>query len=314
MKTVEIRPTARVLDRSAQIRQPRPEPEPEPSTVSTTNRHRLAYVLSLVIVALMTVVSAAGLVLGAAGIYGDPRAAASITAATAGILVPGFIAHDLLNLALGVPILLAAAWLGRHGSFMGVLLWPGALFYVLYTYVTYLVGAPFGPLFIPHIALVVLAAYTTVIVVSSINRDEVRRKFAGRVPARAIAGVLIGLGLLTLGQDGLGVMTSALTGPSVEPVARHIWTADLAIEVPALLIAGVLLWRRAALGYLAAPGLLFQFGITPVVLAAILAVQPALTGSPMDGATTIGLLVFTAVAFVPISFLVRAATPLEVMK
>ena len=82
----------------------------------------------------------------------------------------------------------------------------------------------------------------------------------------------------------------------------------------AILIAGVLLWRRTALGYVAAPGLLFQFAITPVALAAILALQPALTGAPIDGGTIVGLLVFAAVAFAPIAFFVRAATSREVMQ
>jgi len=313
MKTVEIRPSAQATDRSVRGRLPKQEPDGEPRVVSMTLR-RLAHLLSLVIAALMGLVSAAGLIMGAAGMYGDPRAAASIAPATAGVLVPGFIAHDLLNLMLSVPILLAATWLGRRGSLTGVLLWPGALFYVLYTYVTYLIGAPFSLLFIPHIALVALAAYTTLVVVSSINGGEVRRQFVGRVPARAIGGVLIALGLLTLGQDGLGAVTTALNGTPDEPVARHIWTADLAVEVPAMLIAGVLLWRRTALGHGAAPGLLFQFAITPVALAAILALQPALTGAPIDGGTIVGLLAFAAVAFAPIAFFVRAATSREVMK
>jgi hypothetical protein len=111
---------------------------------------------------------------------------------------------------------------------------------------------------------------------------------------------------LTLGQDGLGAVATALSG-SLNTPARHVWTADLALEVPALLIGGVLLWRGTALGYAVGPGLLFQFGITPVVLAAIIALQPALTASPIDWGTIIGLLVFAAVAIAPIGFFVRTA-------
>jgi hypothetical protein len=86
-----------------------------------------------------------------------------------------------------------------------------------------------------------------------------------------------------------------------------VWTTDLAIGVPATLIGGVLLWRGAALGYVVAAGLLFAFGLTPIALAAILALQPWLTGSVIDGATIVGLLVFAAVAFVPLGFFVRGA-------
>jgi hypothetical protein len=52
------------------------------------------------------------------------------------------------------------------------------------------------------------------------------------------------------------------------------------MEVPAVLIGGVLLWRRATLGYVAGVRLLLQFGLTPSGLAAIMALQPALTAEP----------------------------------
>lgn len=68
--------------------------------------------------------------------------------------MPGFLAHDGFNLVVGLPILLGSLWLARRGSLIGLLLWPGALFYVLYTYALYVVGAPFSALFLPYVALV----------------------------------------------------------------------------------------------------------------------------------------------------------------
>jgi hypothetical protein len=269
----------------------------------------LAYALTLVVAALVALVSAAGLALGPAGLYGvDPKAAAGIVASAAGVLVPGFRAHDGFNLAVGLPVLLGALWLARRGSLAGLLLWPGALFYVLYTYALYLVGAPFGALFLAYVGLVVLSAYTTIGLVASVDREAVRSRLAGVVPARAGGGVLVALALLTLGQDAAGAAVAALAGAgSVDPVARHVWTVDLVVEVPAVLLGGVLLWRRAALGYVAGAGLLLQFGLTPVALAAIMALQPWLTAAPIDGGTIAGVLVFAAVPFAPLVFFVRAA-------
>src|SRR6266545_5600548 len=92
----------------------------------------LAYRVSLVIAVLMTVASVAGLVFGSAGLYGvEPR------------LVQVSRGGDAANLVVGLPILLGSLWLARRGSLIGLLLWPGALFYMLYTYALYLVGAPF---------------------------------------------------------------------------------------------------------------------------------------------------------------------------
>ena len=62
-------------------------------------------------------------------------------------IMDGLMSFPGLLLALLVlPILLGSMWLARRGSLAGLLLWPGALFYALYAYVPYLVGAPFGGL------------------------------------------------------------------------------------------------------------------------------------------------------------------------
>jgi len=268
-----------------------------------------AFAGSIVVAVLIACVSLAGLVLGRTGLYGsEGNLADGIITSTGGIVIPGFRAHDLFNLAVALPVLLASAGFARRGSLVGLLLWPGGLFYVLYTYALYLVGAPFGPLFLGYGLLVVLSAYTTMVVVARMNHAAVRERLAGVIPARTIGGILVALALLTVVQDGGGAIATALGGGTqAEPLARHAWTVDLTISVPATLLGGVLLWRRAALGYVVAAGLLFAFGLTPIALAAILALQPWLTGSAIDGGTIVGLLVFAAVAYVPLGFFVRGA-------
>jgi hypothetical protein len=83
------------------------------------------------------------------------------------------------------------------------------------------------------------------------------------VPARLLGGLLMGLALLTVAQDANVDATVLGGGAQIEPLARRVWTVDLAVEVPAMLAGGVLLWRRQPLGYVAAAGLLFQYGLTP---------------------------------------------------
>jgi hypothetical protein len=282
-------------------------PTQQSSRLPISRSVTLAYVASLTIAGVMAVVSAAGLALGS--LYAaDAVPAFGITASTIGVLVPGLRAHDAFNLLVGLPLLVGAVWLARRGSLPGLLLWPGALYYVLYTYVIYLVGAPFGPLFPAYVALVALSAFTTIGVIASVDGEAVRQRIGVGVPARTIGGLLVGLALLTLAQDAFGVIASALGGGTpIEPVARRVWTADLALEVPSVLAGGVLLWRRSPLGYVVGAGLLFQFGLTPVALAAILAVQPRFTGGPMDVGTIVGVLVFAAVCFAAVTFFMRGA-------
>jgi hypothetical protein len=271
----------------------------------------LAYRTSLLIALLMVVVSAGGLAWGSTSLYGvDPNRALGVSASTAGVLVPGFLVQDVFNLAVGLPMLVGVLWLARRGSLLGLLLWPGALFSLAYTYLHYLVGAPFSALFLGYVAIVALSAWTTIGLGASIDGDATRRRLTGAVRPRLVGGILVGLALLTVGQDAGGAVATALAdGTPIDPLARGVWIADLTLGVPAMLIVGGLLWRRAALGYVAAAGLFLSFGMTSVVIAAMIALQPVLTGAPIDEATVMGLLIFGAVSLAPILLFGRDTGP-----
>ena len=107
----------------------------------------LAYLVSLVVAILMTIVSVAGLIDGVRVYPGVDKG-----------LLTLLIGQDALNLLVGLPILLGSMWLARRGSLIGLLLWPGALFYVLYDYGYYVLGAPFNVFFLPYIAVMTLSA------------------------------------------------------------------------------------------------------------------------------------------------------------
>ena len=80
----------------------------------------LVYAASLLLTVLMAAASVAGVILGPTGLYGgDPT------------VVPVFVGQDTANLAIGLPILLGTLWLTRRGLLVGLLLLPGALYYVL---------------------------------------------------------------------------------------------------------------------------------------------------------------------------------------
>lgn len=271
----------------------------------------LAYVASLAVAALMTVVSVVGLVLGSAGrLYGaDPELALGVSEAEAGLLLPGLLGQDLFNLVVGVPLLLGSICFTRRGSLIGLLFWPGTLFYALYWYILYLVGAPFSALFVLYVPLVTLTAFTIIGLVASIDGEELRRRLSGAVPARAIGVILVVLGLLTLVQDATGALLTALADDTpVDPAARHVWIADLALQAPTVIVGGVLLWLHRPLGYVAGAGLLLQYGLSAVGFVASMALRSILTASPLDAATSVLLFVFGLVCFVPLAFFVRGAT------
>src|SRR5450759_4140588 len=88
----------------------------------------VAYRTSLLIALLMVIVSAAGLAWGSTSLYGvDQDRALGVSASTAGVLVPGFLAQDVFNLVVGLPILVGALWRARRGSLIGLLVAGRAL-------------------------------------------------------------------------------------------------------------------------------------------------------------------------------------------
>lgn len=233
-----------------------------------THDPKLAYVSSLAIAVIMAIVSIAGILYWNV-IYPAPQASSSV-------------GSDAFNLVVILPILLVSMWLAHRGSLIGLLFWPGALFYVLYIYTFYVIGVPFNALFLLYIVLAVLSAYTIIGLVASIDGDAARQRLASVVPRRAAGGVLIGLAILFIVMDAYAVMAALF---SHTPVAIHTqvpWIVDLIVECPALLIGGVLLWRRTMLGYVAGAGLLLQIGALLIGVPASFVLGALLTGSPID--------------------------------
>ena len=256
----------------------------------------LGFIASLFVAILMTVVSVAGLVAGSAIYPGiEPK------------LIPLFVGQDALNLIVGLPILLGSMWLARRGSLIGLMLWPGALFYVVYDYGYYVLGAPNNWFFLAYIGLVTVSMYAAVGVVVSVDADTIRERFSGTVPRRAVGGVLAGLAVLfTTLWTALNVSAMA-SGTPLDEVARVVTIMDLTLQLPALFFGGILLWRGASIGYVVAPGLLLQAAAYLAGLSAITLLQEVLIGVPMEPLAVIPGFVVGAVCLVFIGAFVRGA-------
>jgi hypothetical protein len=222
-------------------------------------------------------------------------------------LLLSFAPSDALNLVVGLPILLGSLWLARRGNLIGLLCWPGALFYVLYVYVPYVIGVPFNVLFLPYLVLVALSAYTLIGLVASIDGEVVRQRLTGVVPARTSGGILAGLAILIIVRQ-IAVIVTALTSQTpVDTPELPSWIADFTLAIPLLLVSGILLWRREALGYVAGAGLLLGYGVLALSLIPFFVLQARYTASPVDVTGIVAVLVMAALCFIPFAFFVRGA-------
>lgn len=247
---------------------------------------------SLLIAGLVTALAAAGLLAGDA-VYRSQE------------LRESFVTNDVVNLVIGVPILLIALWLARRGKLIGLLFWPGALFFLLYNAaIVYVYALPLGWAWLLYLILLALVLYALIGLMASIDGGAVQSRLQGRVPERLAGGVMIGLGVVFLLIVG-GEVAGAIAGQT--PIGRAqlaVYVADFT-TIPAWIVGGVLLWRRQALGYVSGAGLLFGASMLFVGLLVYFLVQPALTGAPFAGSDFVAILAFGLVCFVPFALFLR---------
>jgi len=115
---------------------------------------------------------------------------------------------------------------------------------------------------------------------------------------------LVGMGFLFLLQV-VGVMVNSLANqtPITETeLATHV--SDFLIS-PALVIGGMLLWRRKEFGYVSGLGLLFQASMLFIGLIVFLIIQPFLTSTPFLLVDVLVVFIMGLICFIPLTLFVR---------
>jgi hypothetical protein len=263
----------------------------QPANLPIRHNLTLIYILSIIIAILMAAASIAGL------LY-------PMTVYPTDELLQSFLANDVANLLIGLPMLLASMWLTRRGKLIGLLFWPGALFFVLYNYIIYVFAMPLNLAFVLHLVLLMLSVYTLIGLLTSIDGNVVQQRLSGAVPERLAGGVLAGLGLLIF-LLVIGAIVNALINHT--PIAETelaLHTADFLIA-PTWIVCGLLLWQRRAFGYVAGLGLLFQASMLFIGLIIVLLLQPFMTAAPFSLVDVVVTFVMGMVCFIPFALFIR---------
>lgn len=251
----------------------------------------LFYLLSLLIALLTAIASLTG-ILFADLVYPTAEAQRS------------FVANDVVNLFIGLPILLISMGLALRGKLIGLLFWPGAIFYGLYNYLVYLFGVPFNGIYPLFMLIVTLSIYAVIGLVASIDSSAVKERLMDHVPRR-LAGVVLTIFGVAFTLRVIWVMIAALVdqmvigGPELGLlIADFIFSA-------ALVVGGILLWRRQALGYVGGTGLLFQASMLFIGLIAVLILQPFMSDLPFQPVDVIVVFVMGLICSIPFILFVR---------
>lgn len=168
-----------------------------------------------------------------------------------------FRGYDLVTAVAVVPALAVAGWRARDGSVRAQLTSASLIAYLIYTYCYYLFGTGFNDLFLLHAAA--FASGVIALTLQLITLDTAALTERVRTGSR-LRGASVVLGVLALALGGMWVyfaLDNAITGdvPGGSQLVEsdaivHLGMAlDLTLLVPLYAAAAVLLWRRAAWGY-----------------------------------------------------------------
>jgi len=219
----------------------------------------------------------------------------------------------LVALFVAVPILALSMVVAERGSARAVVAWLGAVTYLLYNAVLFLLATPFNQLFPLYCAMFALAVWSAATLLHRMDVPAFASRFGPRLPARALAAYLGAVavlnGLAWLVQVVPAVLSSqppaflAGTGLTTNP----IYVQDLAFWIPLIAVTAVWLWGRQAWGLVIAGALLTHSVIESVGVAVDQgfghAADPA---SPVASAAAVPMFAALAViGLVPVYFYYR---------
>jgi hypothetical protein len=220
----------------------------------------------------------------------------------------GFKGVDVFTIVVGIPLLLLFTRLYRRGSLHGGLLLTGTLAYFLYNATHLTFSYAYNNLFLLYLAQFSASLFATVLVFMSIDAQALPARFSEQLPRRSIAGFLFAVGLsLIIVWVGLSILPALLQGQTPElsgstTLVTH--AVDVGMIAPLAFLAGVLLLRGAAPGYLLAATLLV---FSSVLGAGVMALSAAQTLAGV--LTTAETIVFVA----PFAILTMAGIWLTVL-
>jgi hypothetical protein len=205
--------------------------------------------------------------------------------------------NDLITLVVSLPLLALSTGLALRGSLRGRLLLTGTLGFFLYTYMSMSMLTAYNALFLVYVALFALSLYAFILSMLSFDLASLKQHFSSRLPRGWIAGVLFGIGgFLSLAWIGriLPEISQYQVAALENTTTRVIQAMDLALIVPLAVLAGILLLRQSAWGYLLASVFVMK-AITMGLGVSAMGINQILAGSPESLGIVIAFLVITLI-------------------
>jgi hypothetical protein len=181
--------------------------------------------------------------------------------------------QDIGNL-LAVVTLMLSGFRFHKGSHRAALVWLGTLLYLVYAYIVYSMAVHFNSLFLVYVATLGLTSYGVMFTLNGLRAEHANYPSAAARKIAGYASIAIGIlfGLLWLSE----LIPATLSGKVPQSVidaglwVNPIHVIDLAVLLPALIIAGVQTLQGRALGlFFVGPLLTFSVLMGTSIVAAM---------------------------------------------
>ncbi len=207
-------------------------------------------------------------------------------------------AQDWVTLVLGVPALLWSFLLAGKGSLKGRFLLLGLLGYLLYTYTTYSFGAMYNGLFLIYVALLSACFFAFVLTFLSLWEVDIQSRLDEGFPEKVIGIILIVTavlaGMMWLKRICVPLIKQEVPGELEHYTTLVIQALDLAILLPAGILAGILLMKKNKFGYLLAPVMVIKQMVLVIVIIAMF-INQSINGVIIDSSE---LVIFLLIAVI----------------
>jgi len=170
--------------------------------------------------------------------------------------------QDIIDLYIVIPCLLASTWFAYRKNKIAAIVWGGCVSYLAYSFTIYCFSIHFNRLFIPYCLCFGLSLYSTIYFLIA----EYKKDFFFK-PGKNAASPYIGVYFILIAvlfyilwlseiipANLQNITTDSLKQTGLFTNAVHV--LDLAIFLPAIIIAGTMLLRRSIMGFILSPMLL----------------------------------------------------------
>jgi hypothetical protein len=176
---------------------------------------------------------------------------------------------DAVTLFVAVPLLIGAISRYRRGSLRGALLLTGLLAYFLYHAASLGLGVAYNEMILVYILYFSAGLFAFILAFTSIDLQKLASRISPGLPHRLMA-VFLFLAGLSVFVWLIEIIGGLIQGRPPQHLAVYTteptFIFDLGIIAPAAFLAGVLVLRRAALGYLLAAILLILNALVGVMV------------------------------------------------